>query len=308
MTVPALRLGAGALTLILGSCASMGAQTPPIAPTEEGHKVTPLAFSVVSVKPALPGTYAFAPASMRDRQTRILGVQKMVAPVNMFIGYAYRMQNSEALATFQKQPEWTKKKVYSVNFRAEGEPTRDQLREMMQTMLAERFSLQVHEFTRDGVVNKLIMNKPGTLGPNLKPHPAGATCATQENLATGNAPDPDKPPVAHCGFIWYYLPGNVLHVEITDTTMAAAGTSLANIGDHNELGTHPVIDATGLAGKYDLTLEFVPANLLSNLEADDAGAPTFMRALKDQLGIRVESGQGPVRMVIIDHISEATPD
>ena len=87
------------------------------------------------------------------------------------------------------------------------------------------------------------------------------------------------------------------------------GPSLASIGA-NGLESHPVIDATGLTGQYDLTLEFRPAtlSLQSNPEADADDAPSLFRALRDQLGIRVESGQGPVRMFVVDHLSEPTPD
>ncbi len=85
----------------------------------------------------------------------------------MTIAYAYRIQISESLDAFRKQPDWTKKKIYTETFRVDGEPTREQVREMMRTMLAERFGLQVHEFTREGTVNKLVMSKPGVPGPNL---------------------------------------------------------------------------------------------------------------------------------------------
>ncbi len=80
--------------------------------------------------------------------------------------------------------------------------------------------------------------------------------------------------------------------------------------DANELETHPLVDATGLTGNYNLTLEFRPASMsrLIDLEADDGGVPTLIQALKQQLGTRVESGRGPVRMVIIDHLSVPTPD
>ena len=297
--------------LLFASCAfsSIHGQMPQPPPSEQAKTKPLLAFSVVSVKPAPPGTYQSVPQFMRDRNSRILGVQRMAAPVNMLIGYAYHMQISEALDAFRKQPEWTRKKIYTVNFRADGEPTREQMREMMRTMLADRFGLEIHDFTREGMVNKLVMNKAGVLGPNLKPHPAEASCTTQVESSVGNAPDASAPPARHCGFVWYYLPGNVLHIEITDTTIAAAGVSLAGIGP-NGLETHPVIDATGLTGKYDLTLEFRPASfgLPSDPDADDDGAPSFFRALKDQLGVRVESGQGPVRMIVIDHISVPTPD
>jgi uncharacterized protein (TIGR03435 family) len=246
---------------------------------------------------------------MRDKGASILGLQRMAAPVSMLIGYAYHMQMSETSDAFRKQPDWVRSRIYTITFQAAGEPTRDQVREMMRTMLTERFGLQIHEFTREGTVNRLVMSKPGVLGPYIKPHPEGASCSTQEGASVGKAPDASTQPVVHCGFTWYYLPGLVLHVGLTDTTIADAARSLAGIGVE-ELATRPLVDATGLTGKYDLTLEFRPdsGRLLSDPEADDGGVPTLIPALKEQLGMRVESGPGPVRVVTIDHISEPTRD
>jgi uncharacterized protein (TIGR03435 family) len=264
----------------------------------------------VSIKPAQPGSYPIVPAFMRDKGAPILGLQRMAAPVSLLISYAYRMQMNETSAAFRKQPDWVKNRIYTVTFRAPGEPTRDQVREMMRTMLAERFGLQMHEFTREGTVNKLVLVKPGVLGPNIKPHPEGAKCSTQEDTSVGQAPDASTPQLPHCGFTWYYEEaGAVLYVGMTDTTISGAAGSLAGIGA-NGLETRPTIDATGLTGRYDLTLEFRPArgNLLPDPDADDDGPPTLIRALKEQLGLRVETGPGPVRMVTIDHISEPTPD
>jgi uncharacterized protein (TIGR03435 family) len=269
----------------------------------------PLSFSVVSVKPAEPGTFPLVPTFMRDRGASIRGLQTMAAPVSMLIGYAYHMQRNEAAVAFQKQPDWVRTRIYTVTFRAEGEPTPEQVREMMRTMLAERFGLQEHEFTREGTVNRLVMSKPGVLGPNIKPHPEGATCSTQEGASVGNAPDASTPQVAHCGFTYYYLPGMVLHVGITGTTIADAARSLAGMGVGG-LETRPIVDATGLTGKYDLTLEFRPDSGRSLIDsgADDGNVLTLIPALKEQLGMRVETGLGPVRMVMIDHLSEPTPD
>src|ERR1700761_2513936 len=196
-------------------------------------------------------------AFMRNKGATILGLQTMAAPVWMTITYAYHMQMSEALAAVRKQPDWVRSRVYTETFRAEGEPTNEQVREMMRTMLTERFGLQTHEFTREGTVNRLVMSKPGVLGPNIKPHPEGASCSTQERASVGKAPDASVPPVAHCGFTYYYLPGMVLHLGLTNTTIADAARSLTGIGVA-ELATRPMIDATGLTGKYDLTLEFRP--------------------------------------------------
>lgn len=300
---------AGSLLLVASMFGSICGQAPTPARSEPAQTTAPLAFEVVSVKPAQPGSLPIVPAFMRDKGAPILGLQRMAAPVSSLIGYAYHMQMSEALDAFRKQPDWVRSRIYTVTFRAAGEPTPDQVREMMRTMLADRFALQIHEFTREATVNKLVMSKPGVLGPNLRPHPEGATCTTQDGASVGKVPDASTPPVAHCGFTWYYLPGMVLHVSLTDTTIADAARSLAGIGVE-ELATRPLVDATGLTGKYDLTLEFRPysGSPLVDPATDDNGAPTVIRAIKEQLGMRVESGQEPVRMVMIDHISEPTPD
>jgi uncharacterized protein (TIGR03435 family) len=200
-------------------------------------------------------------------------------------------------------------RIYTVTFRAEGEPTRDQVREMMRTMLSERFGLQIHEFTREGAVHRIVMSRPGVLGPTIKPHLEEASCSTQEAELVGKAPDASAPPVKNCGFVWYYLPNRVLHVGLTGYTIGDASRALAGIGS-NGLETRPIEDATGMTEKYDLTIEFRPdsGSLLTDPEADDGGVPSLIRAMKEQLGLRVETGTGPVKMVIIDHISEPTPD
>ena len=61
----------------------------------------------------------------------------------------------------------------------------------------------------------------------------------------GKAPDASTPPLAHCGLTWSYLPGVVMHVGLTDTTIADVGRSLAGIGVDG-LKTRPLVDATGL--------------------------------------------------------------
>jgi uncharacterized protein (TIGR03435 family) len=76
--------------------------------------------------------------------------------------------------------------------------------------------------------------------------------------------------------------------------------------------SRPVLDRTGLAGNFDFSIEFVPD--LSgaeppqlNFQPDPTG-PTLMEALKDQLGLKVDSRTGPVDVLVIDHIEEASPN
>lgn len=56
-----------------------------------------------------------------------------------------------------------------------------------------------------------------------------------------------------------------------------------------------VLDHTGLSGVYDFTLEFAPPN------ATDSPLPVLVTALQEQLGLRLESANGPVEVLVVDH-------
>jgi uncharacterized protein (TIGR03435 family) len=70
----------------------------------------------------------------------------------------------------------------------------------------------------------------------------------------------------------------------------------------------PVIDKTGLSGRYDFTMEWAPTP--NGPPPSDAAAapsdtpgPTSLEALRDQLGLKVESTKGPVQLLVIDKVA-----
>jgi uncharacterized protein (TIGR03435 family) len=70
----------------------------------------------------------------------------------------------------------------------------------------------------------------------------------------------------------------------------------------------PVVDKTGLVGKYDFVMEFTPQinGPLPpgvNFQPDESG-PTFLEALKEQLGFKLDSQTGPVPVIVIDHVEQ----
>ena len=77
----------------------------------------------------------------------------------------------------------------------------------------------------------------------------------------------------------------------------------------------PVLDKTGLTGTFDFIIEFTPAARpprpgagIQPDESGDESGPTFVEALKDQLGLKLVPETGPVNVLIIDHIEEPTPN
>ncbi|HTZ75697.1 MAG TPA: TIGR03435 family protein, partial [Candidatus Aquilonibacter sp.] len=84
--------------------------------------------------------------------------------------------------------------------------------------------------------------------------------------------------------------------------------------DNPVLGlSQPVVDKTGLTGTFDFVIDFAPqitGPLPPGVDYHpDPNAPTFLEALKEQLGLKLESGQtAPINTPIIDHIEEPTPN
>ncbi len=87
-----------------------------------------------------------------------------------------------------------------------------------------------------------------------------------------------------------------------NVTMAFIASLLANMGS---LG-RPVLDQTGLDGKFDFVLEWVPEpsgpNPVGPDFTPDPTGPNFMQAVKEQLGLRLESQKAPTEALVIDHV------
>jgi uncharacterized protein (TIGR03435 family) len=86
-----------------------------------------------------------------------------------------------------------------------------------------------------------------------------------------------------------------------------------------ELGTlfpelPPVVDSTGIAGRYDMTINFSPSRVLASLAGPGAGgdaaasepngAISFAEALNRQLGLKLQSRKVMAPVLVIDHVNE----
>lgn len=194
---------------------------------------------------------------------------------------------------------------------AEKNPTKDQMRLMMQSLLKERFGLMVHYETQDTPVLEISLVRPGTLGPKLHRHEDGPACTvTGTEAATAAAEaelkDTDIFP-AKCGGVEAVpRPNQMILMGSRDTTLEMMAKSL-QIG---RLG-RPVVDKTELTGKYDFTLNWAPEpgtfNTAPGAASQDAPTsdpqgPTFLEAVKDQLGLKLKPGKAPLKVFMIDHV------
>ena len=249
-----------------------------------------------------------------------------------FIIFAYKLNGTEELALRLpfwaglrvNVPAWVTQSRYDIEARAPGAATKDQMRLMMQSLLADRFKLAVHRETRQAPVFAITLDKPGTLGPQLRPHPASDTCATTvypkaaeagadaaNNRAPASATDTNKnqPLPIPCGMIARLPPSAPARHRIggRNVTLTMLAESLpAQTG----LATFPkpVIDRTGLSGTFDFSLEWTQAvgddiAVGPNAQGEEPGPP-IAQAIKQQLGLRLESSKGPVELLVIDHVEQ----
>ena len=255
-------------------------------------------------------------------------------PLLRYIIFAYKLNGTEELALRLKfwaglgvdVPAWVANTRYDIEARAPAGATKDQMRLMMQSLLAERFKLAVHKETRQAPVFAMSLEKPGTIGPELRAHPASDTCATtvypdaagvgadaEKNGAQKSAAGANRSetlPIP-CGMIARLPPSAPGRHRIggRNVTLAMVAESLpAQTG----LATfpRPVIDRTGLGGTFDFSLEWTQAvagdmAVGPNAQGEEPGPP-IAQAMKQQLGLKLESTKGPVELLAIDHVEQPT--
>jgi uncharacterized protein (TIGR03435 family) len=150
---------------------------------------------------------------------------------------------------------------------------------MLQAMLADRFKLKAHAENREGPVYYLVAKNR----PKLKQATPGETYpksrfgGDQAGFVVMAPPDPGA------------------------TKRLGLGAPMERLALMLSAWLHcPVIDKTGLSGKYDFQLQWT-----ANENATDGPAanwPSLFTAIQEQLGLKLESGKGPVPFLVIDHV------
>jgi bla regulator protein BlaR1 len=212
-------------------------------------------------------------------------------PLAVYVEFAYKPWPSQELreAMLVHVPKWVSTHRYAINARAEGNPTKDQMRLMMQSLLADRFKLTAHFERREISVLALVLDKPGKTGVKLNPHSDDVPCdvskLTSETLVPvcGHAERMPKP-------------NNSLLMSGRDMTMNQIAATLSYLSADF---SHPVVDQTGLDGRFDFTLEYTRES--NNAALADLGT-TIREAIQDQLGLKLKSTRVLMDTLVIDHV------
>jgi uncharacterized protein (TIGR03435 family) len=288
----------------LPQSASLFAQSAPSSlpqwQTAAGGKMD---FEVASVKLDTSGDppHADFPLDMGDNYPPTGGLFSVSRfSLSAYVGFAYKLTPYQTQSLRSQLPKWAAMERFDIQARtALANPTKDQMRLMMQSLLADRFKLAIHIETRKVPVFALVLAKPGKLGPQLVPHVDDPPCA--------NAPPatPTERLPALCGTLLAQVVSGRMVVSARNLSMGYLANYLVVVGRLDR----PILDETGLSGKFDLTMDApdVPPPPGATVEPDPLGS-TFFEALREQLGLKLESTQGPVEFYVIDHVEEPSPN
>jgi uncharacterized protein (TIGR03435 family) len=273
-------------------------------------------FDVASVKPNRSGVEAYSlfPLGPGDAYASNGGFFSATnQPLIVYVRFAYKL----APADLPGLPAWVYNDRFDIEARAQGNPTKDQMRRMMQSLLADRFKLITHTERQTKPAFNLVLVKAGHTGPQLQMHSEknGSCTATSQTRGAADVPTPPSSksglqlPEFPCGSIGQVRAstpdnGRIGGRSVTMERIAGFLTSPYTGVDR------PVLDATGLTGTFDFSLEWslprdptVPAVS----QREDTGI-TIIAALKEQLGLTLKSTTSVIAVLVVDHIEQPSPN
>jgi uncharacterized protein (TIGR03435 family) len=228
---------------------------------------------VVSIKPNPSGDRKYSSGEAPGG-----GYNATNVPLPVLIRFAYDIQPYE----LRGGPAWMETDRFDVSARAGRDVCNFELRLMLRTLLADRFKLSVHKEQREGSIFAMVLARSdGRFGSGLQRRP-DACDTPRPRLAA-------PPPV-----------GSTL-MEIPCASFDVIAQALAG-----QMGA-PVVDRTGLKGKWSLTVYYSPVAVGIG-PTTNPNLPSFVTALEEQLGLRVESTRGPVEVLVIDSVERPTPN
>jgi len=271
-----------------------------------------MSFDVASVKPNKSGGRGYSnvplrPAVISPPNGGLFSATNL--PLIVYITFAYNLTSDQFLRLQPQLPKWATADGFDIQARAEGIRSREQMQLMMQSLLADRFKLVIHTETKQGPVYALVLAKPGKTGPQLKPD--AEPCSTEPASPTPGPPPPTSAAAEFptvCGFS-IMRPSAPGRVRAGGRSVSLGLLAIYLTGPFTGVD-RPVVDGTGLSGNIDFSIEFTPelnGPPPPNFQPDATG-PTFLQALQEQLGLKLEPQTGPVSALVVDHIEEPSPN
>jgi uncharacterized protein (TIGR03435 family) len=222
------------------------------------------AFAVATIRPSSgavqfehDGKTETSPGSLRMRDVT----------VSTCIKWAYGLQDSQIAG-----PAWIQSEHFDIVAKADGPANDEQMKQMLRTLLADRFKLSFHHLSKELKAFVLTVAKGG---PKLNPAAAPEGKPFRQNSANGTV---------------------------------AKSITIREFGDFISGPLNmPVVDETGLTGRYDFAIDFTPylpdpAHNMDGTRPDTTSI--LMAAMEGELGIKMESRKAQVEVMVIDHVEK----
>jgi uncharacterized protein (TIGR03435 family) len=254
-----------------------------------GQPASNLRFDVASIKPADPQEMGMIRVGMGGDPGRINYTGVSLKNVLM---RAYRVRVYQITG-----PSWIDSERFNITAKLPEGATQEQVPEMLQNLLADRFKLTLHRETRDQSVYTLVVGKGG---PKL-----------QKSEIEVPSPGPNGQPGGGGGRGARMMINNG-HIEAKGATIPGLCDMLSNMLDH------PVIDNTGIEGAYDISLEVSTSDLAGMRRmgapgpggpgagpgaggppAEGEGASSIFSAIQS-LGLKLDSRKAPIDYIVVD--------
>lgn len=260
---------------LIGAIALAQSQTPARRPAFD-------TFEVATIKPTPPGDYRGA------RLFKMPSAHQFIAknyPLRMLIALAFNLP----LRAISGGPEWLDSEHYDIVAATPGEakPTLDEQMSMLQKLLADRFDLTFHREKKEFSIYAITV---ANSGPKLK---------------QSTAPPDEAPvlvstvyPAASGGIDRVVMPGH-------NATVAQFASVLQRV-----VLDRPVVDQTGLSGKYDFELEWTPDDTQFGgtlpQGPPDSEKPGLFAAVQQQLGLKLVATRGDIDAMVINRVARPT--
>lgn len=269
------------------------------------------AFEVASVKPAQPPAGARTMASVFPMAGSVLVGGRSRSPGRIdypSVDLRTLLMRAYGLRPYEiSGPSWLETEFYNVVAKVPPATTQEQLGPMLQRLLTERFRIESHRESRPMKAYTLTVAKSGHKLTPAQPAtaPADAEVADEDKLRSameqvfkaGAARLRERELDGSSG------PGFHIHIGPAGATVGEFARQLS--ASLNE----PVIDRTGIEGKYEFDLDCSSDSgpvVYTGAPIFLIAGPSLFSAVEKQLGLKLEAGKGPVEMLVIDK-AEKTP-
>jgi uncharacterized protein (TIGR03435 family) len=254
---------------IIGLVALQVAQAQPAV-----HSSSSFTFDVASIKPASPG----GRGGIIRQPPGAESYEVVGAPLDLIMTVAYSVTSRQ----ISGGPGWVSTDRWNIEAKAERSGTSDELHDALARILEDRFKLRVRRETRELPCYILTVDKNGS-----------------------KMPVHDSADLIHDPFGGGRGPGGIPAFSAKNATISYFAFFLSRILDLN------VIDHTNLPEHYDVNFHFVPDRLAISANVPPGAepppppdGPDIFNALREQLGLHLEKGRGPVEFLVIEHVEK----